>query len=136
MIITLIDVTGRYFFNKPIPGSLQLCGAALVCMLFLSIGYTQFLKGNVDADVIFSHFPGRLQSSFSLISSFLSLLIIAFVAYGFFFYALDSKGEFLGLAMVSVFPFKLLMFIGTLILLSQCIADFVKIFGFGEGKNV
>ncbi|MGD9923674.1 MAG: TRAP transporter small permease [Pseudorhodoplanes sp.] len=57
LTLTVIDVSGRYFFNWPVYGSLDLYGALLASVVAVSIPYGQRTGAHVSADV-FAHLTG------------------------------------------------------------------------------
>jgi TRAP-type transport system small permease protein len=62
MMIAVVDVCGRFFFNKPIEGSFELGGILLVTAGTWGMGYCQLQKSNIRIDVITSRFPKRMQT--------------------------------------------------------------------------
>ncbi len=61
MLVTVIDVIGRYFFNKPITGTPELVGLLLVCAGTWGWGYCQMEKGHVSVTVLTERLPPRAQ---------------------------------------------------------------------------
>jgi TRAP-type transport system small permease protein len=62
MMIGVVDVCGRFFFNKPMEGSFELGGILLVTAGTWGMGYCQLQKSNIRIDVITSRFPKRIQA--------------------------------------------------------------------------
>ena len=61
MLVTVIDVCGRYFFNRPLEGAFELVGILLVIAGSWGMGYCQLLKGNVRIDLLTNYFPKIMQ---------------------------------------------------------------------------
>lgn len=125
LIVTFIDVVGRYFFDNPLTGALDISRWAAAGMFFLTLAYTQARKGHVDADVLYVRFPRWLQSRLDVVSSFLVLIVAGVMAYAAVPYALHAfLSEPISYG-IPQYPFKFLIFIGALALTTQLIRDFV-----------
>ncbi|MFZ2799540.1 MAG: TRAP transporter small permease subunit, partial [Syntrophorhabdus sp.] len=61
MLITTSDVISRGFFNKPIPGTLELSEYMLSIIILLGAAYTQQVKGHVGVDFLTKRFSKRTQ---------------------------------------------------------------------------
>ena len=62
MLLTVSDVCGRYFFNRPIPGTWEIIGLLLVCAGTWGLGYCQLKKGHISVPVLLERFPQRAQA--------------------------------------------------------------------------
>ncbi len=62
MFLTVVDVTGRKFFDAPITGSYELTEFMLALIVFFSVGYTQIQKGHISMEALVSRFSPRAQS--------------------------------------------------------------------------
>ena len=56
MLGTVADVTGRYFFNRPILGVFDLTHFAVVIMVFLGVGYCAYYGSHAAIDLFASRF--------------------------------------------------------------------------------
>ena len=124
MSITFVDVVAR-FFGKPIPGAFETCELALATMVFLAIAYTQAVKGHVSLDLIYSRLSHRVQGTLDMITSFLGVCLVVMLAWAALPYALSARAglEATDLLHIPQWPFKFIIFIGALTLLSQFIFD-------------
>ncbi len=61
MLITTGDVITRSFFNKPIPGTLELSEYMLSIIILLGAAYTQQVKGHVGVDFLTKDFQQELK---------------------------------------------------------------------------
>lgn len=62
MLLTTADVTGRYLFNKPILGTIELTEILILLIVFSFMANTQAEKRHVSVDLFFRRFrrPVRL----------------------------------------------------------------------------
>lgn len=80
MLITFVDVTGRYFFNAPVMGSTELIEVLLAVMVFMAFPLVSWNEENICVDLLDNYFPtkwiGLRQVAINLICS-CSLVLVA-----------------------------------------------------------
>lgn len=131
LVVTAIDVLGRYFFSKPLHGAVEICIMAAVAMLSCTLAYTQARQGHVSADILYSRFPRRIQSKLDVVSSLLGLVVAGVLGYQAIIVALHiwEIEPIIPVTMVlPTFPFRLLIGIGALALAIQFIRDLLDNF--------
>lgn len=62
MFLTVVDVTGRKFFDAPITGSYELTEFMLALIVFFSVGYTQIQKGHIAMEALVLKFSPKAQA--------------------------------------------------------------------------
>jgi TRAP-type C4-dicarboxylate transport system permease small subunit len=60
MLLTTIDVGGRYFFNSPVLGTVELTQLMLAALVFLSLPIVCWRQEHVSVDLLDAIFPPRL----------------------------------------------------------------------------
>ena len=60
MLLAVVQVVGRKFFNFPFPGYVDWVEMAMAIFCFLSIAYTQKLGGHVRMELFIGRFSGRV----------------------------------------------------------------------------
>ncbi|MBR9879971.1 MAG: TRAP transporter small permease [Gammaproteobacteria bacterium] len=60
MCVTTVDVVGRYFFNTPLTGSVELTQLMLAAVVFLAMPVVCWREEHVSVDLLDSVFPARL----------------------------------------------------------------------------
>ena len=75
------DVFGRYLFNSPVQGSLELMQVIMGAIVMLGWAYTQKEDGHVKVVLVTSKFPPRVRHVLNLIMTLLALLLFATIAY-------------------------------------------------------
>ena len=73
--VTVIDVAGRYLFNRPLLGALELSELLMVFLVFGAFAVTELRNGHVDIDVVVTRLSPRGQA---LSETFAALLSTAF----------------------------------------------------------
>jgi TRAP-type C4-dicarboxylate transport system permease small subunit len=81
MFLMAIDVIGRYFFNSPIPGSLELVEYMMAVIVPLSIAYCALLKAHVSVDLIVDRFPAKIRRGLRLIITGISCAFVALISW-------------------------------------------------------
>ncbi|MCF6096338.1 TRAP transporter small permease [Thermovorax subterraneus] len=87
MTITVIDITGRYFFNRPLAGTIELTELSLVVIVYLTIGYAEHFKEHVVIDTIYNLMPKSVQKFMYVLGSFISLVTAVLLSYYLYLYA-------------------------------------------------
>ncbi len=59
MLITFVDVTGRYFFNSPLVGSTELIEMLLAVMVFMAFPLVSWNEENICVDLLDNYFPKK-----------------------------------------------------------------------------
>jgi TRAP-type transport system small permease protein len=90
MFLTAADVFLRYFFNRPILGSLELTQAWMVISISFSIGYTAIVKEHVLVDLFVLRLKPRAQEIATCITTFIAFIFYSLVAWRTIFQILIS----------------------------------------------
>jgi TRAP-type transport system small permease protein len=61
-LVTVMDVIGRYLFNRPLLGALELSELMMVFLAFACFAYTELQNGHVEIDVLVKRFSPRGQA--------------------------------------------------------------------------
>ncbi|GAE26575.1 hypothetical protein JCM9140_2657 [Halalkalibacter wakoensis JCM 9140] len=133
MFLTTGDVIGRYFFYKPITGTYELTGLAMVIVIFLSLGRTQLKKEHISIDFVTSKLPTKIRESINVLTSCIMLALLGTTSWQLFAYAQRFGAQTSGDLGIPMKYFAILAAIGVLfyaltILLSiiQSISKVVK----------
>jgi TRAP-type C4-dicarboxylate transport system permease small subunit len=116
MLVTVIDVCGRFFFSRPLQGAFELVGILLVIAGSWGMGYCQLLKGNVRIDLLTNYFPKIMQGIIMLVAHAIAIGMTATITwktlqrtYDYFTKTLGSVTETLSMP---YWPFMLALAIG------------------------
>jgi len=83
MLTVVIDVGGRYLFNKPLVGGVEVATNLVVAIVFLSLAYVQLEKRHITIDFVIKRLPARVQDTADFIFLIVMLVIISFVTWRF-----------------------------------------------------
>ena len=71
-LVTVVDVGGRYLFNRPLPGALELSELLMVFLVFGAFAVTELRNGHVDIDVVVNKMPPRARAFSETVAAVLS----------------------------------------------------------------
>lgn len=84
MILGVIQVVGRSFFNQPVPAYVDVIELMMATFAFLGISYCQKLGGHVRMEIVMKHFKGRSFWLAEIVNTLIMMWIIAVLAiYGY-----------------------------------------------------
>jgi len=133
MLLTTGDVIGRKFF-KPIPGTFELSEYILATFILLGAAYTQQVKGHVGVDFVTSRLSLRNRAVCEIITTVLSLFIIAIVIWQGFLEGFREK-IVSDMLRIPQYPFRLLVSIGGFLLLLELLIDLINSIGKLAGRE-
>ena len=81
MAIGAIDVVGRYLFNSPITGSVEISKLLMAGVVIFAWAYTQASRGHASVTFIIQRFSPHLNLLLSLLGDFLSLIFFALIVW-------------------------------------------------------
>ena len=128
MLMTFADVMLRGFFNKPIPGTFELSQYILAIFILLGAAYTQQVKGHVGVDFLTSRLSPRLRVGCEILTTLLSLFIIAIVVWQGWVEGITEKAVSDQLR-IPQYPFRVLVAVGGGLLWLELLIDLLTSFG-------
>jgi len=140
VIITFIDVVGRYF-RFPLPGTLELSQLILACMIYLTLAHTQAKKGHIFLDFSIP-LPHKVKTVVEILVTLLSLFVMAVLTWKSVPFISDAftSNEWSDYHHIPIFIFKIFLFIGGLAFCLQLVIDIIEICnksrGQASGNNV
>ncbi len=81
MLVITVDVVGRFVFNKPLPGGVEISSLLFVWVIFLPLAYVLFEGNHVRLTLLLLHFPQQGRSIAELINATFSLFFFGFLMY-------------------------------------------------------
>jgi TRAP-type C4-dicarboxylate transport system permease small subunit len=125
MLITTGDVISRGFFDKPIPGTLELSEYMLSIIILLGAAYTQQVKGHIGVDFLTKRFSTRTQSIVEIFTTLASMFIITIMVWQGFVEGIHEKTVSDMLRMPQ-WPFRLLVAVGGFLLWMELCIDLIN----------
>ncbi len=90
IILAVVSVSGRNFWNQPIPGYVDWIEQAMPLIAFMGIAYVQRQGGHIRMDLIIGLFKGRALWVLELFSVMIILVLMILLTWGSFEHFLRS----------------------------------------------
>ena len=81
VVLTVVDVTGRAFFNSPLLGIIDIQQFLLLVLIFLAIAYCQFEKRHVRVTILTARFPQSIRAIIDSGTYILGIFVFAIVVW-------------------------------------------------------
>lgn len=82
MLLAVVSVAGRHFFNMPLPGYVDWIEQAMPLIAFMGIAYTQRNGGHIRMDMLVAQLNGRALWLFEWLTSLCVLALICLLIWG------------------------------------------------------
>jgi TRAP-type C4-dicarboxylate transport system permease small subunit len=128
MLLTTGDILGRKFLSKTIPGTFEISEYILAVFILLGAAYTQQVKGHVGVDFVTSRLSPRVRTLCEILTTLLSLFIIAIVIWQGFLEGIRQK-TVSDMLRIPQYPFRLLVSAGGFLLWLELLIDLVNSIG-------
>jgi TRAP-type C4-dicarboxylate transport system permease small subunit len=124
MLLTTADVVGRSFFHRPITGAYELSSYLLAVFILLGISYTYQVGGHVRVTMFVAKLPDRVALAANIMTTLLSLIIIAVLAWQGWVLGWEEKAVSEQLRIPEM-PFRLLVSLAAVTLWLELLVDLV-----------
>jgi len=128
MLLTTGDIIGRKFFSKTIPGTFEISEYILATFILLGAAYTQQVKGHVGVDFLTSRLSPRVRVVCEIITTILSLFIIAIVIWHGWLEGIRER-TVSDMLRIPQYPFRLLVAVGGFLLWLELLIDLFNSIG-------
>jgi TRAP-type mannitol/chloroaromatic compound transport system permease small subunit len=82
MFFATTEVVGRYVFNRPVPGHVEIVELIMAAVVFLGIAYTQRMGGHIRMELFVTRvLKGRSYHLAEVLTIFFSLMVYSIIAY-------------------------------------------------------
>jgi TRAP-type C4-dicarboxylate transport system permease small subunit len=114
VLVTSVDVIGRYCFNKPLLGSLEILELSMAVLGGFAMLYTTTQRGHISVDLFLVRFSRRTQLIIDSFGSFLGFGIWGIIAYQVYMLGMRllKSGESTNLLRIPLSPFQFILALG------------------------
>ena len=126
MFLTVADVFGRRFLNKPVTASYEISEMLLVIVIFSTIAYCQLLRGHVAIDLLISRLRQKTQAVINSLVYIIFLVTFGILSWQLYIYAIEVMGKnwVTGTILLPIYPFAFIAAIGCTLL---CLVVFMHL---------
>jgi TRAP-type C4-dicarboxylate transport system permease small subunit len=123
------DVLGRYLFNKPLRGTMEVSEILMGGIVLLSWAYTQRMNGHVTVDLFIAQYPPRLRAIVNFFMLLLSFILFVAITKQSIVIALRCWQEHRVIPTLGIptAPFHSIVPIGAALLCIELIVQMIKI---------
>ena len=91
MMMTVVDVIMRYFFLRPIIGSVEISISLMVCVVFLGIAWCALNDGHISVDIITGRMSKKGRAFLNGFDNFVTLALALIIAWRSFLEGVSVK---------------------------------------------
>lgn len=91
MVVTFIDVVGRYVFSAPLPAAYEIISLMMPAVIFCALPMTILREGHVTVDLLDSFLPGAVARVQGLVVSLFSAAALGLVTWRLWIKAMDDR---------------------------------------------
>ncbi len=128
MLITFVDVVGRYFFNAPITFAVELIQLGMGLLVLFGLAITTLERGHIAVDIVDTLVPALVQKVFAAIAALFGVGFISLIAWRLWDRGLNFYGD--GLAtdvlFLPVWPVVILMAIAASVAAVVALAQVIR----------
>jgi len=131
MFLGFADVVGTKFFDWPVPGTLEITESTMVLIVFGALAFTQAQRGHIRVEIFYTERSPRTKAFMDVVTHLVAIAFFALVAWQGFdeaLYSLEIKEATMGSVRFPLFPARLLLVLGTGLLLVQLGLDLIQDF--------
>jgi TRAP-type C4-dicarboxylate transport system permease small subunit len=131
MLLTVADVAGRYFLNRPVTGTFEVTELLMVFIVFLALGLAQHQNEHIALDLAYTYFPSRLQETTNVLIDGVNLAVMAAVTWQLYEYSVRmGQGTYTtAVLQLAIEPFVIVAIAGTASYALAIICDLIKSIG-------
>ena len=128
MFLTVADVFGRYFLNRPLAGTFELTELFMVFIVFLALGLAQHHQEHISLDIAYNYFPSHVKKYTNLLIDLVNLAVMAAVTWQLYEYsARMGEGNYTtAVLQVPIQPFVMVAVAGTAACVLAVLCDLVN----------
>ena len=131
MAICVADVIGTNFFDWPVPGTLEFTESTMVLIVFGALAFTQDKRGHIRVEILHALCGPRVQSFLDMLTHLVALVffvLLAWYSFGELSYSWEIGEATMGTIRFPLYPARLLLSFGTVLLILQLALDVIADF--------
>jgi TRAP-type C4-dicarboxylate transport system permease small subunit len=125
MLLSTMDVIGRYFFNSPVLGAYEITEYLMLIMVFSFLALAQSEKAHINVDIVFNRLPAGVRNIFMRFNHLVCLLVMILVTWMSIqrIWELKKTGEASLLLKIPDYPFAVFLVIGCAVFCIEFLKD-------------
>lgn len=126
MFLGTIEVVGTQLLKTPVPGALELTESTMVLIVFGALAYAQIRRNHIRVELIYTNMGPRVQAAMDVFANLAAMVffgLLLWQSYHEAVYSLQIGEATVGLIRFPLFPARLILSVGTALLLLQLVLD-------------
>lgn len=123
MMITFVDVVGRYFFNAPVTFAVELIQLGMGLLVLFGLAITTLERGHIAVDILENVVPPFMRAVFAWLAALSGVAFIGLIAWRLVDRGLTFLDDGLATDVLFLPVWPVVLFMG----LAACVAAFVAI---------
>lgn len=128
MLLSSLEVVSRAFWDRPIPGTVELSSYMLVIFILCGLAYTHQVRGHVRVNLLLTKLPPTLALLIEVITILLSLFIMGVLAWQGWVVGLEQK-TVSDMLRIPQLPFRLLVSVAGVMMFLELLIDLFEALG-------
>jgi TRAP-type C4-dicarboxylate transport system permease small subunit len=128
MLLTSADVLGRVFWNKPVPGTVEISSYILVVFIMSGLAYTHQVKGHVRVTMLLDKLPKPVALGMDVLTTLMSMAVLLVVAWQGWEIAWDQN-TVSDMLRIAQRPFRLLVTVAGICFFLELLLDLLATLG-------
>jgi TRAP-type C4-dicarboxylate transport system permease small subunit len=87
MMLTVVNIVGRWLFDTPLQGAVELTEIGMVAIVFMGLAYAQVRDDHIRVDLLYQQLGARGRSVLDLFAALVSLATVALMSWRLWVYA-------------------------------------------------
>lgn len=130
MFLSIADVIGRYLFNRPIFGTLEMSEVLLVSIVFFGSAYTLYLDKQITMELLYNRLSPPAKRTVNIITrlmafSIFSLMVWKVTEKAFYF---KETNRLIPSLLWPIYPFMLFVSLGLILISLELLIQIVYLF--------
>jgi TRAP-type transport system small permease protein len=116
MLFTVYNILGRWLFDAPLRGTVELTQLVMIGVVYLGLAYAQHHDDHISVDLIYQRFGPRVRAAVDAFAAVLSTAILILVAWRLYAYGavLEAGGRTTAARRIPLYPFAYVAIVGTI----------------------
>lgn len=93
ILVTCVDVVGRYFFSAPLSGAFEITELLLAALVFAALPLTTERKEHIEVDLLNIVLSNRMKQYLSIFAGMFSAILLATLAWRLALHALSAAED-------------------------------------------
>ena len=132
MLVGVADVVGTEFFGRPLLGTLEFTESTMVLVVFGALAYAQERRAHIRVELLYGQVGPRGKSFMEAVThivAFIFFALVAWMGYVELVYSLEIKESTMGSVRFPLYPARVLLLLGVVLLLVRLAIDIVQDIG-------